>query len=782
MESKKVNFISKLSFISLAVTVLLSVFFFIPYSSVTLDASKGFLVSIGSTLSIFFWLIARLVDGKFVIAKDRIMLAVFAIPFMFLVASFFSSSLYSSLFGSGFEVGTFGFVLNMSILFFLSASYFQTENNLKLFFKYLFIATGVLLLMQLVYLILGVFSVNTRFFMGITSGNFVGSWNDFASFLGIMMILSIFTLEFLNLTKKYRIFLYVLIGLSLVFLMIVNIPFIWFMVGLFSLIVFVYGISMQSIKNKENESDRKISVPALIVMIVAVLFLIGGNLFGGLISRYINFNNQDIRPSLQATANIAWHSIKHNPFFGTGPNTFDLDWSLWKPQVIKDTAYWNVDFNNGVGFVPTTLATTGILGFLSIIFFMFLFFVKGIKALNFAFKNNTSNYFLVASLILSVYGWVTLVFYNPGIFISTLTFVSSGIFIGVLILGKNISVYNISFLNDPRHSFFSILSIVLLMIVSVAGIYMYTQKFVSVVFYSKALNVSGTSLESLAKSETMLLNAIALDKNDTYYKALSQVYVAELNTLLSDKTLSQDIIKSRAQTIVSNLQQSASLAVSQSPKNYQNWVNLGNVHSALVPMGVEKAYENAVEAYDKALVYAPSNPSILLARAQLEFLKKDNASAKKYINEALAMKKDYLDAIFTMAQIQTSEGDLPGAIKQAEYASSMYPNDPSVFFQLGLLRYNNNDFGGAIGAFENAVILNPSYYNARYFLGLSYSKAGRSNDAKVQFEILNKYIPNNPDVKKELDKLSNPVSAVETKTDNKKNTTKNVKLPIPEKR
>lgn len=781
MESKKVSLINKLSFFSLLGTALLSIFFFIPYFPVSLEANKGFLISIGVTLSVFFWLVARLVDGRFLIPKDKIILSVFAIPLVFLIASFFSSSVYSSLFASGFEIGTFGSVLTFALIFFLSSTYFQTEDNLQYFFKYLFIGSGILALLQIIYIVISSFSVNSKFFIGISSGNFVGSWNDFVLYFGAIVILAVFTLEFFELVKKYKIFLYSLIAVGLIFLMIVNIPFVWFLVGLFSLIVFVYGISIQSSKTKDVVSNRKLPIPALVVMVFAVLFLVGGNLFGGLISNYINLYNSDIRPSITATTTVAWKAIKHNPFFGTGPNTFNLDWSLWKPSVIKDTAYWNFDFNQGVGFVPTLLATTGVLGFLSFVVFMFLFVAKGLKSLNSAFKNTTSNYFLIASFILALYGWVALVIYTPGILICVITFMASGVFIGSLVHQKHISVYNLSFLNDPRNSFFSILSIVVLMIVSISGVYMYTQKFISVVYFSKGVSANDSSLASLVKSEGMMLNAVALDKNDLYYRSLSQLYVAELNNVLSDKNLSEDVIKSRAQNVISNIQQSAGMAVSVSPKNYQNWVNLGNVYSSLVTMGVDKAYENAVDAYNKALTFAPSNPSIILARAQLEFLKKDNESAKKYIEEALKMKKDYLDAIFTMAQIQTSEGNLPGAIKQAEYASTLYPNDPSVFFQLGVLRYNNNEFSGAVSAFETAVILNPSYFNARYFLGMSYAKIGKTADAKIQFDILNKYLPGNTEVKKELDKLNNPTST-DPKSTTKNSNNKNIKLPIPEKK
>ena len=66
MESKRIEFFNKLSFLTLLSTIFLTLFFFIPYVPVTLEASKGFLLSVGTTLSVFFWLIARLGEGKFV--------------------------------------------------------------------------------------------------------------------------------------------------------------------------------------------------------------------------------------------------------------------------------------------------------------------------------------------------------------------------------------------------------------------------------------------------------------------------------------------------------------------------------------------------------------------------------------------------------------------------------------------------------------------------------------------------------------------------------------------
>jgi len=128
------------------------------------------------------------------------------------------------------------------------------------------------------------------------------------------------------------------------------------------------------------------------------------------------------------------------------------------------------------------------------------------------------------------------------------------------------------------------------------------------------------------------------------------------------------------------------------------------------------------------------------------------------------LKANYVDAIFFLVQIETAEGNTSEAIKQAELAGTMAPNDATVFFRIGLLRYNNNDYTGAVSAFEKAVILDNTYLNARYFLGMSYKKVGRTADALVQFNILKTVAPDNQDIKDAISSINVPNVAPATTT------------------
>lgn len=767
MESKKVEFLNKLSFITLLFTLFISLFFFIPYTPVTLEAGKGFLLSVGITLSLFFWLISRLGDGKFVVPKDKLVLFALAIPVIFLISSLFSSSFYVSLFGSGFEIGTFGSMLVLFILFFLSSLYFQTEKRLWYFIGSLFVGGLVLVIFEFLSVIIGFDRLLPGFLKGITSGNLVGSWNNFALLLGLLVLLSVFTIELIKTKKLFRVIQYLLLFLGMLFLIIINLPLVWMLVGLFSVIIFVYSISLQNSEVKViqgEENKKRFPFTSLIILFISLLSLIGSNLIGGFVANYVSLNNPDVRPSIVTTTQIAWKSIKHNPLFGTGPNTFVIDWALWQPKEIAQTVFWNVDFTNGYSLLTTFAVTSGVLGLLAFLLFLVIYVARSIQSIRIALQNTLSNYFIMTTLMISIYSWITIVFYNPNIIMMMLAFASSGMLLGILVYKQAIPVKEFSFLSDPRNSFFSILILLVLMVSAASLTYVYVEKFTSIIYFSKSLNGDGTTMTSLSKSEGMLLKAISLDKSDIYYRSLSQVYLNEIGILINDKTISPDILKSNLQQLVNNAQQSASLAVSQNPKQYLNYVNLGSIYSSLVPLSVTNSYESAVAAYDKALLLAPNNPSIVLAKASLEYVNKNNSEARKFIKQALDLKANYIDAIFLLVQIEKDEGNISEAIKQAEYAGTLAPNDPTVFNRLGLLRYNNSDYTGAVSAFEKAVILNNNYIEAHFNLGQAYRKAGRASDALVQFNILNKAFPDNQAFKDAISGVNVPNAPVQVPT------------------
>jgi len=650
-------------------------------------------------------------------------------------------------------------MLILFFIFFLFSIFSNTDKRLWYFVGSIFIAGFIISIFQILNIIISLGLISVPFISNFFVGNLVGSWNNFGLIFGLIVLLSVFTIEFIKSSKIFSILQYFLFVIGLIFLIVINIPFVWFLVGLFSIIIFVYSISAQySGLNivKGSKGIKKFPFPSLVTLLLSILFLVGSNSIGLFISNYVDLSNTEVRPSIATTSNIALSSIKYNPILGTGPNTFSMDWALWQPKEIAQTIFWNIDFSSGFSTLSTFTITTGILGLLVFLLFLIVFVMRGIQSLRIATKDSVSNYFILTTLMISLYSWITFIIYTPSILILMLAFASSGVLIGILVNRKVIKLGEFLFLNDPRKSFFTILGLMFVIIATLSITYSSLEKISSTIYFSKGLNTNN-SIEGLTTSESMINRAVSLNENDLYYRTLSQVYVAQIGILVNDSKLSGDTLKSNLQQLINLALNSASSAINKNPKNYLNYLNIGNVYSSLAELSVDGSYDSASISYQKAQELAPNNPSILLSRAQLEFVNKNNEQARAFIAQALDIKLNYTDALFLLSQIDTSEGKTGDAIKQIERASSLNPNDSTIFFRLGFLRFNNSEYQSAASAFEQAVLINPSYWNARYFLGLSYQKLDRKDDALTQFNIVNKFVPDNSDVKSAIESISNPV-------------------------
>src|SRR3989338_3125435 len=79
--------------------------------------------------------------------------------------------------------------------------------------------------------------------LGGKTDNIFGSWNAFGIFAGFSALMSLLVIEFFPITMLIRWMLQALIVLSLVLIAAVNLTFVWEILGISSLIIFVYKVS-----------------------------------------------------------------------------------------------------------------------------------------------------------------------------------------------------------------------------------------------------------------------------------------------------------------------------------------------------------------------------------------------------------------------------------------------------------------------------------------------------------------------------------------------------------
>jgi cytochrome c-type biogenesis protein CcmH/NrfG len=257
----------------------------------------------------------------------------------------------------------------------------------------------------------------------------------------------------------------------------------------------------------------------------------------------------------------------------------------------------------------------------------------------------------------------------------------------------------------------------------------------------------------LDEAQAKLTRAVRTDETDVYYRSLVELDIKQLANILARTDLSTDELRAKFQTALAKAVGDGQAAVRLGRMDPLNWLSLGKVYEAIVPFKVSGASQVAFDTYAEAAKRDPQNPEILFAEARVAVATSDFAKAKEFLDQAIALKSDYTPARFLMVQVESQLGHVEAAIKQAEETRLQAPNDIGLLFQLGMLYYRNGNLTSAKSALETAVKFNPSYSNARYFLGLIYAQIGDKQDAILQFEVILALNPGNAEVTKILENL-----------------------------
>jgi tetratricopeptide (TPR) repeat protein len=734
--------LDRISFIILQVTLFLTPIFFIPSVTVPLQTGRATFILYGIVIAFIVWAIARLKDGTFEVPRSYFFASAGVLALAYGLSALFSANQGVSFAGSSLELGTLAFFLPSLLLFALVPLVARTKEQIFYSYATLLASFFLVALFHAIRFVFGADALTFGIFTQATS-NIIGKWNDLGVFFGLSALLSCITLERATLNRLFRTLVYVCFVLSLILLVVVNFAPVWTALAVISLVFFVYRLSFD---RTEGNLGARIPYHALIVLILSVLFMFAGGKVSSLIADSLGISQVEVRPSWGATLEIGRSSLATDPLFGVGPNRFSAEWLAHKPEGINNTLFWNVDFNYGIGFIPSFLATTGLVGTAAVLLFVGLFLALAIKALLRPSASPFTRYLLLSSLFGAVYLWIFSFTYVPSAAIWILTLALSGLFIAAAREEGIVGTRSVSVINRPAASFISVLLTILALIAAVSFAYFVTVKLLSGIYFQKGIITINTS-NDLDKGEADIVRAVTLSPSDAYYQSLSELYLVRINMLLQDDKITQSDAQARFQSLLGTAIQTAQAAVAYDPTNYQNHLALGRVFEAVVPLKIEGAYDSAKKAYEAALATNPDSPEVYLVLARLEVANENAEAAKDYIAKALEKKNDYSDAIFLLSQIQINEGDVVNAINSVSAVATLNPQDPGIFFQLGLLYYDQKNYQNAVLALERAVALNPEYANAKYFLGLAYYQAKQNDRALAQFKDLAVSNPDNEEIK-----------------------------------
>ncbi len=674
----KTNIFDRISFVSLFLVIVLLPVFFLPFTNIPIETSKGLLLVVGLTVSVICWGLARFFDGKITLPRSATLLAGGGVVLAFLLSASFMKDSEVAFFGTMFDVGTFWFIFAAFLLMFMSSIILRDPKKAKIVLFGSILSGAVLLVFQAVRLLLpDILSLGV---LASKSDNLLGSWNALGIFAGFSALMSLLIVEFFPTTKVEKRLLQALAVLSMIVIAAVNFQFVWQLLGIFALIIFVYKISISlKEKNTESASNTKDNFPvfSFVIIMVTLLFFMSARFIGGILPNYLEVPNIEVNPSFNATMGVTKSVLTEHPMFGMGPNKFGAAWAMYKPININNTIngneYWGTTFNSSSGLIPTFAATTGAVGILTLLTFFILLIVAGVKSIFSSIKNG-SNWETMAFFVLSLYLFVSCFFYSAGAVVFLLALAFAGIFIGLSSSLHHKGEISFSYLNDHRKSFFSILFIVIMLIAAAAVSFKYIERLVSVSYFSKAVTASDISL-----AESSISKALTFHQNDLYLRTYAQVYLVKLNSIVAkDATTLSDEDKATLQSSLEQAVSGAQLAINYDPTNYLNHQALGSIYQRLASVGVKDVYSKSIESYAKASALNPKNPGIKLNMASVSMADKKVKEAKEYASAAVALKPDYIDAYIILSQIAKEEGDNAAALSYAQTALSISPTNKDL--------------------------------------------------------------------------------------------------------
>ncbi len=764
------SLLDRLARFTLFATLFLTPLFVIPSASVPFGFSKTACFMLLTALAGALWAVARLRDGEVSFPRTALFSCLLALAVVGIVSTLASGALALSWSGAFYDMGSLAFFLTLAVFLFLFASLIKTADQVFHVYLLFFCSAALIALFHLVRFAGGADLLSFGFFTAPTD-TLLGRWNDLGAFFGAFAVFTLVTLEFMKLRAGLRALFLAALAVSLIILAVVNFTLVWVLLGGFALVFLVYLIAFRHVARAGFEELRtptdapntdapdvpedkaltlkpalKIPLPSLIVFVAAVVFTVGAGPLGGRVAERLGIASFEARPSFGATLFVARETMKDAPFFGAGPNLFVRAWLAHKPVGANQTIFWNTDFAFGVGYLPTALVTLGLLGALAWILFLATYAWAGFRFILSPAADKAARYLVGASFLTSCFLWCLLFFYASGAAVLVLAFGLSGLTIAALHAVGARPRRTLSFSGNPAVSFAAVLALIIFLLGDAAFAYSIGNRLASSIWYVQGVR-AGNERGDVDEAERLILRAVGRSPSDVYMRALAETALARMQALLARANESNaDATREAFERVLGQAISYGRSAVEYDSGNYENWLSLGRVYEAVVPLKISGAYESARSAYEEAQKQNPKSPGIPLAIARLEASKGDGARAREFIGAALALKQNYTEAIFLLSQLEVQEGNIAAAIQSVEAATVLAPNDSVLRFQLGLLKYNEKDFRGAAAAFERAVAQNQNYANARYFLGLVYERLGRDADAVAQFEWLVKTNPDNKEV------------------------------------
>jgi len=543
------------------------------------------------------------------------------------------------------------------------------------------------------------------------SFNTIGGLNSLAIFAAIILPL-IITFLTISKNKKVKILFIASIIALAILLLVVNFKLAWWVAIAGSALIIIFGTQ------KRNVFDGRWLVLPMFFLAIALLFSFFRFQIPGSPER-----PTELFLTQSASLDISWRALQESPVIGSGPGTFEHNFSRFKSPNFNNSSLWNLKFDWASSKFLTVLGTVGILGVLSFLALVAIFIFYGIKyLLGKSYQKNDSDeddeddnfYWVLGMGIFVSFLAATLSFflYKSNISIDFTYFILMACFVALLYPIKKEVILKPSSLVTLGVTF----GFTLIFIFGFGILILEGQRYISATSYLSSIKAlqDGRGPDSIRKLET----AIRISpKEDLYWREISQVYLGAVNQTRSRQDLSAEEINRQVQAYINGAVNAAKAATEVNPKNVNNWSVRGNIYQNLIGI-VGGTKDWSVSAYEEALKLEPINP-FFPTQAGISIMREARATedeavratligeAKDKFNKSIELKSDYAAAHFQLALAYQTEGDQTQMAASLEKTKAIAPFDVGLAFQLGVVYYQLDNLDKARSEFERAVLFNP---------------------------------------------------------------------------
>lgn len=390
---------------------------------------------------------------------------------------------------------------------------------------------------------------------------------------------------------------------------------------------------------------------------------------------------------------VSSSTVTDFPLLGSGPSTFGLNFTRYRPLRMNSTDFWNVRYDKPYNEIFNTMSNLGIIGTIAAVFF-------GLKALRFAlqskrYEDETGTMPMAA---------VAVVMMLTALLVTYATVLNMFVLYLSLALLTGIYSANASkgddFVEQVQMSLASLSTMAIIggiaegtavkkretfqyfavipMILFVAFVAFYSYRIYAGEYYFRK-SIEAASQNNGTETYDFQRQAISANPQRAEYRnTYSQTNLLLAANLASSENLT-DNDRRTIQTLIAQAIREARLSTEVvSPLSAGSWEVRAGVYRSLIGVA-DNAEQWALGAYNTAIQLDPTNPRLRVEAGSIYYVTGDYLSAANLFRQATNLKPDYANAHYNLAQSLVQLNNAPLALRELNLVARLVDRDSADY-------------------------------------------------------------------------------------------------------